>query len=279
MTSSKPLGDDVKEVNCGIENVEPFNMNGAVALVTGGGSGIGFGIVEQLIKNGCAKIIITGRTEETLKKAQSKYSDKIDYLVSDAGSPADRAKLFEQINSRYQNLNVLVNNAGIQRRVSLAEDNAPWSERVTELEINLNGPVHLCSLFIPLLLKQTKPAAIINVTSGLAFVPFPSGPVYSATKAALHSFTMSLRYSLEKTHVRVVELAPPAVKTNLGGSHSFGEDCDEYCENAISRFVSGEREIGFRMSDAARVAGREQLAQMMKNIAQHVGSVQFSAPH
>jgi len=90
-----------------------------------------------------------------------------------------------------------------------------------------------------------------------------AGPVYSATKAAMHNFTMSLRFSLQLTTCRVVEIAPPAVKTNLGGSHAFGEDCDEFCENVMNRFIAGELEIGYKFSDEARVANRERQQALM----------------
>lgn len=107
----------------------------------------------------------------------------------------------------------------------LVQETAEWTEeRAAEIEINLSGPIHLCSLFTPLLLKAPqKQAMIANVSSGLAFTPFVGGPTYAATKAGLHSYTMALRWTLEDTKLRVVEIVPPATKSNLGGGHDFGE--------------------------------------------------------
>jgi short-subunit dehydrogenase involved in D-alanine esterification of teichoic acids len=112
--------------------------------------------------------------------------------------------------------NVVINNAGIQRRVSLASDTAPWSERQAEIDILLAAPVHLNHLLIPLMLRSKQPALIVNVTSGGAFVPQVFAPVYSACKAALHSYTVTPRHALQGTWLRVVELVPPAVQTGLG---------------------------------------------------------------
>ena len=100
-------------------------------------------------------------------------------------------------------------------------------------------------------------AAIINITSGLAFIPFAKGPVYGATKAAMHSFTMAIRPHYANTNIHIVEIAPPAVKTNF--HPNFGEDLDEFCTHAFQRFAAGEPEIGFRMSEEARNASRQEL--------------------
>lgn len=143
----------------------------------------------------------------------------------------------------------------MQLRVPPCQPQPAWELRQQEIDLNFAGPVHLCTLFIPLLLEQPE-AMIVNVTSGLAFVPYPSGPVYSATKAALHNYTCALRYSLDKTNLRLVELAPPAVKTNLGGSHAFGEECDVFCAAVMSRISAGEQEVGFTFAEVSRTADR-----------------------
>ena len=226
-------------------------------------SGIGAGLVDEFVKGG-AKLLITGRREEELKKVQAKHAQHVlKYYVGDAGKEADRIKLFEQATADFPQLNVLINNAGIQRRGDHAKEiQQPWSERQQEIDINFCGPIHLTSLFIPHLLKQ-KQAAIINVTSGLAYVPFPNGPVYSATKAGIHQYTLALRPLLAETSVRVCELAPPAVKSNLGGEHDFGEECDEFCAHVYQRFVSGELEFGYKFSDLGRMGSRHDHAKAM----------------
>jgi uncharacterized oxidoreductase len=257
----------------------PLDMKRIVPLVTGGGSGIGYGLVKEFLKRGSPKVLITGRREHILQEAASKHPDRIFYIVSDVGSAKDRADLLEWTKSSHPECNALVNNAGIQRRIAPSQDeSATWEERSAEIEINFGGPVHLCSIFTPYFLSKLTAAAadsstqdvalLCNVTSGLAFVPFAAGPVYGATKAAMHSYCMSLRYSLEETALRVIEIVPPAVKTNLGGSHDFGEDCDEFCEHVMERIeLGGEMEVGYKFSEVGRLADRSTLDGMMETVA------------
>ncbi len=159
-------------------------------------------------------------------------------------------------------VNILVNNAGIQRFVDLQKVpvEEEWSKLGEELEINLDAPIHLSMLFVPHLLKQQNPA-IINVTSGLSFFPFAKVPVYSATKAALHSFTLSLRFQLANTNVRVVEIVPPAVDTDLNapGLHKFGVNVDEFADGVWTRLRNGELEIGYGMAEKVRNSSRQEL--------------------
>ena len=221
--------------------------------------GIGAGLVDEFVKGG-AKVIITGRHEEELKKVQAKHPQQVvKYYVSDAGKEADRIALFEQSTKDFPALNVLINNAGIMRRGAnqTAEIYLPWSERQVELDVNLSGPIHLTSLFIPHLLKQ-KQSAIVNNTSGLAFVPFTSDPVYSVSKAGLHMYTLAMRPLLADTSVRVVEIIPPAITgTKLGGTGTpHGDPVDEYCAETYAAFVDGQLEIGFRRSNMMRMADR-----------------------
>jgi uncharacterized oxidoreductase len=110
---------------------------------------------------------------------------------------------------------MLFNNAGIQKEINFLEGTPTWNDGESEIEINLTASVHLSALFIPHFLQQKKECAIVNVTSGLAFIPLKIVPVYCATKAGLHSFSISLRSQLAKTNVRVFEIAPPIVKTEL----------------------------------------------------------------
>jgi uncharacterized oxidoreductase len=252
--------------------LHPLDFKKIVPLVTGGGSGIGFGLVQEFLKRGSPKALITGRRLDVLEKAASQFPGRIFYQVSDAGSATDREALLEWVSTQHGDCNALINNAGIQRQFPLALDTGSWDERATELEINLHGPIHLCTIFTPYFLNQTKDsddkmALIANVSSGLAFVPFPAGPVYSATKAAIHNYTMSLRYSLSDTKVRVVEIVPPAVKTNLGGSHDFGEELDVYAAATMDRVEAGEAEVGFGFSETARLADRATVEGMMENLA------------
>ena len=138
-------------------------------------------------------MLITGRREEELRKVQAQYPQQVlKYYISDAGKEADRIRLFEEATREFPALNVLINNAGIAKYVDQTEEiHQPWSVRQEELDINLSGPIHLTSLFIPHLLRQ-KQAAIVNNTSGLAFVPFTLDPMYSVSKAGLHIYTCGI---------------------------------------------------------------------------------------
>lgn len=250
----------------------PFDLSTALILITGGSSGIGLGLVDEFIAQG-SQVLITGRREAELQKVQTKYGkDKVlKYYVGSTGSEKDRIALHSAVTSDYPALNVLINNAGVQRRGDMNEEiKEAWSARQEELDINLSGPIHLTSLFIPFFLSKGKssPTAIINVTSGLAFIPFCHGPVYSATKAALHQWTLAMRPLLAETSLRLVELIPPAVKSNLGGAHDFGEECDEFCKAMVEEFKSGKVEFGYKFSEAARMIDRKKQGEMMMGLNQ-----------
>jgi uncharacterized oxidoreductase len=245
----------------------PINMELLIPLVTGGGSGIGLGLVTEFIKRGSPKVLITGRRQDVLEQAALQFPGKVFFTVSDAASVMDRENLLEWVKVEHPDCNALVNNAGIQRRVNPVEDAASWEERMSEIEINFCAPIHLCTLFAPYFLeKKSEPSMIINVTSGLAFVPLAIGPVYSATKAGVHNYTAALRHSFEGTSLRLVEIVPPAVKSNLGGSHAFGEECDEFCGHVMSRIADGELEVGFKFAEQARQADRITLNNMSNGV-------------
>lgn len=235
-----------------------MNLSGNTVLITGGGSGIGLAFAERFLKAG-SEVIICGRRKSTLEEVKQKYPQLHTY-VCDVAKESDRVELFKWATSEFPDLNVLVNNAGIQRRISLVDNTEDWSEHQQEITINLEAPVHLSLLFIPHLKSQDNPA-IINVTSGLAFVPSAFAPVYGATKAALHSFTVSLRHQLSKTNVKVIEIAPPAVQTDLGGVglHTFGVPLDEFADAVIKDVEKGELEVGYGFSEKARKASREEI--------------------
>jgi len=143
-------------------------------------------------------------------------------------------------------LDLLVHNAGIQRRIALAADTSPWTDRASEIGINLAGPVHLSHLLIPVMLAHRRPATVVTVTSGGAFVPQPFAPLYSATKAALHSYTVNLRFSLAATPVTVVEVIPPAVATGLSGlENPHGVAVDEFADAVVAGIAAGRRVVGY----------------------------------
>jgi uncharacterized oxidoreductase len=142
-----------------------------------------------------------------------------------------------------------------------------WETLNEEITINLEAPIHLSMLFIPQLIKQANPA-IVNVTSVLAFVPLAIAPIYSATKAALHSFTLSLRQQLIDSPISVIEVIPPAVNTDLGGKglHTFGVDVDEFTNAIVNQLENGQIEASFGSATESSQASREQLDLIFKRM-------------
>ena len=235
-------------------------------LVTGGASGIGLALAERFLAAG-SDVIVCGRRAHTLDEARARQP-RLNTRVADVASESDRESLVRWAVSEHPALNVLVNNAGIQRRVALA-DPEPWPATHEELVINLEAPIHLSRLMIPHLTKQ-RTAAIINVTSGLSFAPLATVPIYCATKAALHSFTLSLRHQLAGTSVRVIEVIPPAVDTDLGGPglHTFGVPVDEFADGVMPRIARGELEVAYGAAEQSSRASRPELDEIYARMNQ-----------
>jgi uncharacterized oxidoreductase len=235
-------------------------------LITGGASGIGFALAKRFIQGG-SRVIICGRREYKLKEARSEYP-QLDIRVCDVAKPTERMALFAWVTETYPELNILINNAGIQQRIEL-QQKPVWETLDEEVAINLEAPIHLSTLFIPHLLKQKRPA-IINVTSGLSFVPKTNVPVYCATKAGLHSFTLSLRHQLSGTPICVIEIIPPAVNTDLGGKglHTFGAPLDAFTDAVVEQLKTGSIEATYGFSVETSRATREQLAAIFKQMNQ-----------
>lgn len=188
-----------------------MKMTGNTILITGGGSGIGLALAEELSKLG-NQVIVAGRSKDKLEAAAGKDLRTISVDMMSLQSIQELAK---NVTKEFPNLNVVIHNAGIMKNENLKSgDNAKVQEET--VATNLLGPMRLTEALLPHLLKQPN-AVIMNVTSGLAFTPLAMTPTYSATKAALHSYTQSLRYQLKDTKVQVMELAPPYVQTHLMG--------------------------------------------------------------
>lgn len=190
-----------------------MKLEGNTIFITGGGSGIGRGLAEALHAKG-NKVIISGRRRNALETV-AKANPGIEFVELDIEDPKSIASTAELLVKKYPALNVLINNAGIMKPdgVDGVVDDALVSSTVTT---NLLGPIRMTSALIEHL-KQQPDAYVIHVTSGLAFVPLAATATYSATKAALHSFALSQRYLLKGTSVKVLELAPPYVQTELTG--------------------------------------------------------------
>jgi uncharacterized oxidoreductase len=186
-----------------------MKLQGNTILITGGSGGIGLAFAKKFAADN--KVIITGRNADKLAAA-AKELPGIETIRSDAGDPKAILALAKEMKERFPELNVLFNNAGIMvfRNAAVADD---LGELCSEIDINLAGPVRMVSAFVEQI--KAKKGTIINVSSGLAFVPLPAAPIYSATKAAMHSYTISLRSQLADHGVEVIELMPPSVKTDL----------------------------------------------------------------
>lgn len=240
-----------------------MKLTGNTILITGGASGIGLAFAERFLKEG-NKVIVVGRRIEKLQEAKEKYPDLI-IRGCDVSLKEDRLKLFDWVMNEYPELNVLVNNAGIQQRVNLLQPEEDWDYYQNEIAINVEGPIHLSMLFIPNFMKQIN-AAILNVTSGLAIMPGVWVPIYSATKAAMHSFTLTLRHQLETTNIEVIEVLPPAVNTDLGGVglHTFGAPLEDFADSIFNGLKNGQNEIGFGGTEKRIGAPREEIEQGIK---------------
>jgi uncharacterized oxidoreductase len=241
-----------------------MNAASSTVLVTGGASGIGLALAERFQRAG-SRVVVCGRRREKLREAAERLPGLLT-RACDLALPGEREALHRWVTSEVPEVNVLVNNAGIQRRFRLTEPE-PWEETEREIAIDFDAAVHLTLLFLPHLRTRTG-AAIVNVTSGLAFVPMASAPVYSATKAALHSFTLSLRVQLAGTGVDVVEVIPPAVNTDLGGPglHTAGAPLDDFADSVMQRLLAGQQEIPYGTSERSSRASRAELEEIFQRM-------------
>lgn len=233
-----------------------MRMSGNTILITGGGSGIGLGLATRLMSEN--RVILCGRDREKLNRVTRDYP-QLEYIGCDLAHPEERVQLARTVVQKYPDLNILINNAGIQRRIA-STANEPWEQTHEELAINLEAPIHLTRL-LTAHLSLSPASAVINVTSGLAFVPMAMMPVYCASKAALHSYTLSLRFALEKQGIEVIEIIPPAVNTDLGGKglHDFGVPLAEFCDAAILGLKDGRKEIAYGGAVRSSQASRQEL--------------------
>ena len=223
-------------------------------LITGGATGIGLGLTERFLQEGNT-VIICGRRQPVLKKVVEKHPSVIT-KVCDLSLKSERTKLYKWIEKHHPDLNVLVNNAGIQNWMAISDDN--FFERTqAEIQTNIEAPLHLTQLCINL--KSLK--TVINVTSGLSFVPMAKVPVYSATKAFFHSFTLSLRHILKAKNIEVIEMIPPALNTDLGGKglHDTAPPVSDFIESVFQQMKEGKTELTFGFSDMMVKANPEAL--------------------
>jgi len=236
-----------------------MKLENRTILITGGTSGIGLELARQLLPRGNT-IIITGRGQDKLEAAQRALPG-VHVFKSDVSDPAAILALHDDVLAQFPALDILINNAGVMRNLNLNQDRG-LDDVAREIDINLSGPVRMVQQFLPHL-KTRKHAMIVNVSSGLAFIPIPISPLYCAAKAGLHSFTQSLRVQLANTNVTVVELAPPGVETPLFRGEFAAEmegqkgmDVAVLAKRAIAGIEAGKLEIRPGLSNVLKIMSR-----------------------
>jgi uncharacterized oxidoreductase len=234
-------------------------------LITGGTSGIGLAFAEEFYRLG-NKVIICGRREERLKKLSDKYPGMVT-KICDVSKEKDRIELADWTEKNYPDLNIFMNNAGVQYDFNLKEK-INLDKLYDEINTNLVAPIHLANLFAAQFINRHN-SAIINISSGLAFVPLAFMPVYCATKAAIHSFTLSLRQQLGSTPVKVFEIAPPSVDTELGHDRRAdktqthgGMPVDEFIKEAMDALHKNVLEAPIAHAKTLREKNEQLFSQM-----------------
>ena len=208
-------------------------------LITGGGTGIGRAFAEALHANG-AKVIIAGRRRDVLEQVAA-ANPGMAFEVLDVADADDIKAFAARVTAAHPDLNVLINNAGVM----VAEKEIDLAIAEQTIAINLLGPIRLTAALLPHLKSKTK-ASVVTVSSGLAFVPLAATPTYSATKAAIHSWSQSLRHQLADTSVDVIEWAPPAVATDLMPGHAENPNSmplADFTSESLALFERGDREV------------------------------------
>ncbi len=235
-----------------------MNLTANTILITGGASGIGFALAQQLSNRG-NNVIICGRSEAALLKAQAEVPALIT-RVCDIADTTSRLSIVSWLDTAYPELNIVINNAGVQFRRDL-KDCGSLENLEQEVAINFTAPVRLIGELLPQLKRQSQ-AMIINVSSALAFAPRAGVPVYCATKAAMHSYTLSLRHQLKAIGIRVVEMAPPIVDTGLGGENRIANSSvqtmmtsEDFAAEALAQLESDQDEVLVGLAAGARKMG------------------------
>jgi uncharacterized oxidoreductase len=247
-----------------------MHITGNTILITGGASGIGLGLTKRFLEAG-NEVIICGRRPDKLMEVKERCPG-VHTKVCDIADELSRRELYNWVAGTFPAVNVLINNAGIQQRMKILDTGLEWSYCHQEIAANLEAPIHLSMLFIKHFIRKPQ-ASIINVTSGLAFIQPGWVPIYGATKAALHSFTVSLRLQLSNsnTNIEVVEIVPPVVNTDLGGInlHTEGIAVDDFIQAVFDCFRKGDKEIAVGTSINISRASRDVLDNITQQAWEH----------
>jgi uncharacterized oxidoreductase len=248
-----------------------MRTTGNTVLITGGATGIGLALAGSFLERG-NEVIVCSRTEENLKKAKELFP-RLHTIRCDVSKEQERKELHDWVISRFPKTNVLVNNAGIQRMLDMRKGTTDLlaylqTDGGDEIDINFKAYVYLAAHFIPDLMKRDE-SAIMNVSSGLGFVPIASMPVYCATKAAVHSFSVSLRHQLKAGPIKVFEIIPPVVNTDLDkgaregrGQTDRGIPPEEVARATLEGMEKDDFEIGVGMAQNIKIGSRENFEQI-----------------
>lgn len=226
-------------------------------LITGGSAGIGLAFALKFLELG-NEVIVTGRRQAVLDEVKARHP-RLHTVRGDVSNPEQVAALAAQVKAEFPRLDVLMNNAGIGTPQNLRKPEADIAGAMTQLDVNVGGVIRMTSALIDILTANR--GTVINVSSMLAFVPVPALPIYSATKAAVHSYTQSLRFQLEESGVEVIELMPPAIETDM--TSEFPEEVskittDELVRQTFAALRAGTLEI--RPGQTNQVAFMRRLA-------------------
>lgn len=223
-----------------------MELKNSTILITGGTSGIGLEFVNQLTKQG-ANIIITGRNLDALNETKKRFPE-VHTFQSDVSRSQDIENLYKEITQQFPKLNIIINNAGLMRLIDLQDTTLDLENINSEIATNLSGTIQMVHQFLPHLKKQTS-SAIVNVSSGIAFMSYSSAPIYSASKAGIRAYTQALRLQLEDTNVKVFEMIPPGVNTNLQNdwviqpNPGMMMDVDKMVNIAIKGLLKDKKEL------------------------------------
>ena len=240
-----------------------MNLSGNTVLITGGSSGIGYALAEAFLAAN-SQVIVCARDAERLLDARARHPS-LHSWVCDVSDEESRRNMAEWIADRFPGLNILVNNAGIQRDLDFTRGIDDFRNGENEIRTNLEAVVVLCGLFVPVLAKNGQ-AAIVNVSSGLGFVPSARMPVYSASKAGVHAYSMAIRRQLSPIGIQVIEVVPPAVDTELNplgrakrGHFKAGLSAATFVESVMKQLEGDTLEIGYGATEGLIHASRAEL--------------------
>ena len=221
-----------------------MNLKGKNVLITGGSIGIGLQLAKQLIAEG-ANVLICARNLQPLKEVKSQ-NPSIEIAQCDVTKRDQVNKLLEKTKELFGGIDILINNAAVFRLFNILDD-YPLEKQLEEIDINFKGPVQVTNIFLKELLKSKEPV-IVNLTSGLGYVPMTAAQIYSATKAAINSWTTSLRHQLRHTKAKVVLLSPPVVDTRMNVNNPGAEGMkkmrpEKFAELSVKGLKNNKDEI------------------------------------